>query len=279
MKKKIKLRADKVTLSYLHEGSGKYNIILLHGWCINSSFWKEQVSFLSSSYNVYAIDLPGYGDSKAERKNWSMEEYALDVLDFIRTLELKNIILIGHSMSGGIMADAVIKSSEEIIGIIGIDNFKSVGSKVTEDENYQIERLIRLLQKEYKNTIRAYAETFLFVPSTPQNVREKVKESFAETEPEISIDTFRNLMAFSDTFSELLQLLPLKLFLINSDASPTDEKSLEEKCKNGYEVLYIHNTSHYPMIEKPKEFNRLLNDSVTRIVSSVENNQSNGTGS
>lgn len=271
MKKKIRLRADKVSMSYRHEGSGRYNIILLHGWCINNDFWEEQISFLSSSYNVYAPDLPGFGDSKAERDNWTMEEFALDVLDFIRTLELKNIILIGHSMSGGIMADVVIKSSGEIIGMIGVDNFKSVGSKLTDDENYQIERFIERLHKDYKNTVKAYSETFLFVPSTSEKVRERVKDEFAETDPAISISSFRNLMAFSDKLGELLEMLPLKLFLINSDATPTDEKSLEEKSKNGYEVLYIHDTGHYPMIEKPQDFNRLLNDAVCTIVSSVEN--------
>lgn len=271
MKKKIKLRAEKVAMNYRHEGSGQYTVIFLHGWCINGSYWDEQVSYLSSFYNVYALDLPGFGDSKAEREAWTMEEYALDVLDFIKALELKNIILVGHSMSGGIMADIVVKSSDEIIGMIGVDNFKTVGSKLTDDEWFQIDRMIERLQKDYKNTVKAYGETFLFAPSTPVEVRERIKDDFAEVDPGISINTFRNLMKFSDNIAELLQMLPLKLYLINSTVSPTDEESLNAKCKNGFEVLYIYDTSHYPMIEKPQEFNLLLNDALSAIVATVEN--------
>jgi pimeloyl-ACP methyl ester carboxylesterase len=266
MKKKINLRANNVTLSYQHKGTGDFNIILIHGWCINSSYWDEQVSFLSNSYNVYTLDLPGFGDSKAKRENWTIEEYALDVLDFIKTLGLSNIIIVGHSMSGDIMLEMVIKSSGKIIGIIGIDNLKSAGTPLSDDINYQIERLIERLHIDYKTTIQAYADNFLFMPSTSEEVRKRIKQDFAEADPTVSISTFRNLMSHSDKLGELLQLSPLKLFLINSDAIPTDEMSLAVNCKNGYEVLYIHDTGHYPMIEKTQEFNILLSQAISKII-------------
>ena len=57
----------------------------------------------------------------------------------------------------------------------------------------------------------------------------------------------------------LLQLLDLKVHLINSDAIPTNVGQLEKYCSS-YEVHSIGPTGHYPMIEEPDRFNDILDD-------------------
>lgn len=270
---KMKIRADKVTLNYRHEGKGKINIIFLHGWSIDSSYWKDQIDLLKDEYSVYAIDLPGYGDSKADKREvWSMEEFALDIRDFMKHLKLENIILVGHSMSGGIMVDVAVKSSEdEIIALIGVDNFKMVGFEMTPDIKAQIDDYSATLAVNYKEAVKTYAEDYLFSTTTPDHVREKVIKDFEKTDSQIGISTFRNLNEYVDKIPEQLQLIPQKLYLINSDSTPTNEAGLERYCKNGYELITIHGTGHYPMVEKPEEFNILLKGLIDKIANEFEN--------
>lgn len=269
--KKEKLRMNQVTLNYRHDGEGKVNLIFLHGWSIDSSYWEDQIDYFSKKYSVYAIDLPGFGDSKADRQEWSIEEYALDVKDFIKTLDLKNIILIGHSMSGGIVLDIAIKSSDEIIGVIGIDNFKMVGEEAIDENKEEIARFMIQLSTDYETAVSDYANNYLFMPSTPEVIRKKILKDYNKVDPEIGIETFKASMKYSEMLRENLKMLPHKLYLVNSDSYPTDVASLKEYCKNDFELRIINGTGHYPMVEKPEEFTRLLNAVVSIISAKFEN--------
>ncbi|HMK19809.1 MAG TPA: alpha/beta hydrolase [Chitinophagaceae bacterium] len=57
---------------------------------------------------------------------------------------------------------------------------------------------------------------------------------------------------------DMMQLLKHTLYLVNSDGYPTQIDSLKKYCKASAEVVYVHGTGHYPMIEKPAEFNAAL---------------------
>ena len=57
---------------------------------------------------------------------------------------------------------------------------------------------------------------------------------------------------------DMMQQLSHKLYLINSDFVPTQIDSLKKYCKASAEVIYIKGTGHYPMIEKPADFNAAL---------------------
>lgn len=258
--KTIKLRADKVTLHYTKDGEGATPVIFLHGWCINGSYWEKQREAFKGEYTVYTLDLPGFGKSKADRTEWSIEEYALDIKDFIRQLELKNVILVGHSMSGMIALDVVLKSaSGEIAGIIGVDNFKNVTEKSTLEEMLELEQYMQRLDTDYKATIQEYARAYLFSAVTPDDIIDRVLIDFCKTDKETGKETFRALMLYSAKLYEHLQMLPLRLYLINGTNEPTDEEALSKYCKQGFEVKYIKGTGHYPMVEKDFEFNQLLN--------------------
>jgi len=101
--KQIAIRESKVEINYFQQGKGDTTLLFLHGWCIDGTYWKNQSDYFSKAYNVYAIDLPGFGKSKAERTNWTIEEYAKDVNAFIDAMNLKKVVIVGHSMSGEIM--------------------------------------------------------------------------------------------------------------------------------------------------------------------------------
>jgi len=263
--KQITIRDKQIEINYYQQGQGNITLLFLHGWCIDGMYWKNQVEYFSKNYNVYAIDLPGFGKSKAERTNWTIEEYANDVTAFIDTMNLRNVVIIGHSMAGEIMLQTALTNSPKIVGIVGVDNFKSIDVVLTPEQMKQMTDFLPLLERDFKNSAPVYADMMLFHPTTSKEVKERVKTDFANSDPVIGYGTIMTLMQYAYTDAQRLEQLNYKLYLINSDGSPTNEIGLKNHCKNSFQVETISATGHYPMIEKPVEFNLILEKVLTNM--------------
>jgi pimeloyl-ACP methyl ester carboxylesterase len=261
----ITLRDKQVEINYFQQGQGDTILLFLHGWCIDGTYCKNQVEYFSRNYSVYAIDLPGFGKSKAERINWTIEEYARDVTAFIDAINLKNVVIIGHSMAGEIMLETALTNNPKISGVIGVDNFKFIDVPMTPEAMKQITDFFPMLEKDFKNSAPVYAEMMLFHPATSNEVKDRVKSDFANSDSVIGYGTFMNQMQYAFNDAQRLEKLNYKLYLINSDGYPTNETGLKNHCKSGFQVETISGTGHYPMIEKPEEFNLLLEKVLTEI--------------
>ena len=74
----------------------------------------------------------------------------------------------------------------------------------------------------------------------------------------IAMKVLRSLLDVSQKERDMMQLLSHPLYLVNRDGDTTHIDSLKKYCKASAEVVYVHGTGHYPMIEKPAEFNVAL---------------------
>ncbi|HBL74571.1 MAG: hypothetical protein A2W90_21010 [Bacteroidetes bacterium GWF2_42_66] len=256
--KQVTIRDKQVEINYFQQGQGDTTLLFLHGWCIDATYWKNQVDYFSKTYNVYAIDLPGFGKSKAERTNWTIEEYAHDVTAFIDTMNLKNVVIIGHSMAGEIMLQTALTNNPNIVGVVGVDNFKLIDVAFTPEQIKQMNDFFPMLEKDFKNAAPVYADLMLFHPTTSKEVKDRVKTDFANSDSVIGYGTIMTQMQYASTDAQRLEQLNYKLYLINSDGFPTNETGLKNHCKNSFQVETIAATGHYPMIEKPTEFNLIL---------------------
>jgi pimeloyl-ACP methyl ester carboxylesterase len=115
-----------------------------------------------------------------------------------------------------------------------------------------------MLQNDFKNSAPVYADMMLFHPTTSKEVKDRVKTDFANSDSVIGYGTFMNQMRYAYTDAQRLEQLNYKLYLINSDSFSTNKTGLKNHCKNGFQVETISATGHYPMIEKPTEFNLIL---------------------
>ncbi|MCG8700279.1 MAG: alpha/beta hydrolase [Bacteroidales bacterium] len=258
--KELNVRDSNVKINYILEGQGDTTLLFLHGWCINSSYWLSQLNYFESKYQVCAMDLPGFGKSTAIRNEWTIDEYAQDVLALIDDLKLENIVLICHSMAGDIMVQCALTGNSKIIGLVGIDNFKIIDFEFTPEQIEQMSAFIPQLQSDFKNSVVAYANLMLFHPNTATEVKERIKRNLSSSDPTIGYNTMIHQMNFSQQIPQMLEALPYKLNLINCDGFPTYEPGLKIRCKNGYNLKQIIGAGHYPMIEKPEEVNKLLEE-------------------
>jgi len=58
---------DGLDINYIEEGEGE-PIIVLHGWGANINTVLSLVNILKDRYRVYAMDLPGFGESQEPKE-------------------------------------------------------------------------------------------------------------------------------------------------------------------------------------------------------------------
>ncbi|MGI5891358.1 MAG: alpha/beta fold hydrolase [Bacillota bacterium] len=86
-------------LFYKQAGEGK-DLILLHGWGVDSSAFEPVARELAQYFNVYNIDFPGFGLTPAPEAAWSVHDYAALIEDFIELQHIKDPLIMGHSFGG-----------------------------------------------------------------------------------------------------------------------------------------------------------------------------------
>jgi pimeloyl-ACP methyl ester carboxylesterase len=264
-KENVTVKVNNTTIAYNQYGRGDTTLLFVHGWCINKEYWNDQSKYFSDKYKVVALDLPGFGGSGKNRTEWTFEKYTDDINEFIKAEKLKNVILIGHSMSGDILLLMDTKYPESVIGIVGIDNLKSPGEKFSEEESKQIEGFFAMMDSSFSGTVEVYTKGNLFPPSADTSIVNRVIKDFKNNDSVIAIKVLRSLFDVSQKEKDMMQQLIHTLYLVNSDPDTTHIDSLKKYCKASAEVVYVHGTGHYPMIEKPAEFNAAL-EKVIRMI-------------
>lgn len=248
------LDRDGVNISGTDCGSGDTTLLFVHGWCLNQSYWTLQVDSFCPQYRVLTLDLPGYGKSGTARKSWTIQQYAADLNFIIRSLDLKNVVLIGHSMAGDIVLEAAMENPDPVIALVGVDNFKDVGAPYDAQDEAEMRSFLNMLKNDFSTIAPIYAEADLFHSSTDSLVRNAVLNDFRKADPGIALAGLESYFEYTLGEAAKLGKLQKPLILINSATSVTRTAGLES-AGIPFLILEIPRVGHFPMLEKPREFN------------------------
>ncbi len=95
------LTRDETTIFYKDWGTGQ-PVVFSHGWPLNADAWDEQLWFAAShGFRAIAHDRRGPGRSQQTWRGNDMDTYADDLAALLDTLDLREVILVGHSTGGG----------------------------------------------------------------------------------------------------------------------------------------------------------------------------------
>ncbi len=103
------------SLAYREAGSGQA-LLFLHGMNGNSKSWGFAFQALSPSFRVVAWDAPSCG--KSDSFGDSLEDYVAAVKVLIQTLELQDVVVIGHSMGGLVATSLAAEPDMPVTGLI-----------------------------------------------------------------------------------------------------------------------------------------------------------------
>jgi pimeloyl-ACP methyl ester carboxylesterase len=94
------IRVNGTRLSYLEWGQQGRPLVLLHGITSTArAWWRAAPTFVAQGYHVYALDMPGHGESD-ETDDHRIENIAGLAGAAMRELDLAGAAMIGHSWGG-----------------------------------------------------------------------------------------------------------------------------------------------------------------------------------
>ena len=89
-----------ININYIRYGNiEKQSVVLLHGWGQNIEMMKPVGDSLTDN-DVIIIDLPGHGKSEEPKEVWELNDFVEMIHELLKTLNIQNTILIGHSFGG-----------------------------------------------------------------------------------------------------------------------------------------------------------------------------------
>lgn len=103
-------------ISYTDQGVG-HCVVLIHGFCGDSHYWKYIVPQLAIKNRVLTVDLRGHGDSSTPKDGFEITDLAEDIASLLSSLRIDRATLIGHSLGGYISLAFAEKFPDKLCGL------------------------------------------------------------------------------------------------------------------------------------------------------------------
>ncbi len=244
MRKKSEI--NNKNLSYIEVGSGQ-NIIFLHGWGRTADDFMPLIESLGEKYHMYAVDLPGHGDSEEPEGDLTLDGMAEIIKQFIEINNIADPILVCHSFGARIaikLATAGIVSNKLIFtGGAGIEK-KPISFKI-KVLNYKFMKLLvkTPLYSQYREDLFANSGSADYKNASP--VMKKVMS-----------------LAVSEDLSNVLTKINNQTLLYwgsADDATPLwHGEMMNERIKNST-LIVKEGLTHYAFLESADQFNEAVN--------------------
>lgn len=254
---------DGQLISYNVFGDGDVTLVFIHGWGGDSRYWKNQIPYFVTKYRVVAIDSAGHGHSEQTRDVYTLEAFGKDVKAVVDDINATKVILIGHSMGDGIMAEAAKLMPQKVIGLIGADNINNLEQSMPKEE---FQQLISGMEKDFKAEVRKFIEPMLGKNMKPE-LRKWILDDVCCQNPRVGISAVKEYVARYDELgmANTYKQIKVPVRCINADLWPTSPE-VNRKYIKSYDVVIMPGCGHFPMLERPEEFNKHLHRYVKEIV-------------
>ncbi len=246
-------------------GEGKQVMLMAHGFGCDQNMWRFITPAFSSKYKIVLFDHVGCGKSDISaydyKKYASLEGYADDIVEICESLNLKNVILIGHSVASMMGLLAANKAPHLFDALIMV----GPSPRYINDETYyggfdeaDINELMESLDSNYLGWSSAITPVIMGNADKPELSKE-LANSFCQSDPEIA-KQFANVTFYGDNRKDLLKLTTRTLILQCASNVITPEavgKYVNEHTQNST-ILFMEATGHCPHMSAPKETVELM---------------------
>lgn len=260
-------------LHYLQTGSGS-PLVLVHGLFGNHFCWRLNLEAFAARHIVFALDLPGFGESKAPRGlDCGMEAQALRLLSWMEQLGLQSVDLVASSWGGGValLLAALTPKVRSLVLAAPVNPWSEFGRKRVRFFSDRTGAALLRLGLPYSRPLHRIALERLY--GDPSRVPPGTLEAYSQLllQPGRAYQLLSTMRCWErdlQAVSAAIERVHAPTLLIwGSQDGAVDIRSsdiLMEKL-HGCERAIISGAGHLPFEETPEEFNRLVLGFLDRI--------------
>jgi pimeloyl-ACP methyl ester carboxylesterase len=112
---------------YVEEGAGP-PLVLVATPFVTAATYLPARQALAKRFRVITVELPGTAGHEPGGRAWELDEYAAWVAALLDTLELREILLVGHSNSGAVALLTGLICPQRLLGVVLVDTIGANGS-------------------------------------------------------------------------------------------------------------------------------------------------------
>ena len=233
-------------------------LLLVHGFGCDQNLWRPVVDRLEADFRLILIDLVGSGLSDPgawdPAKYSSLSGYAADILDIVDELDLRDVVLVGHSVSAMIGTLATITDPTRFSKLVLL----TPSPCYIDDGDYRggfsradIDDLLESLEQNFLGWSRAMAPVIMGTPDRPE-LQDELADTFCRTDPECA-RVFARTTFLSDNRADLPRIpLPTLVLECSQDAiAPREVGAYVHAHVPGSQLVTLDATGHCPHVSAP----------------------------
>jgi len=242
-------------------------MMFAHGFGCDQNMWRFLTPAFENDYKIILFDYVGAGKSDKAAYNMeryaSLQGYAQDILEICEELNLRDVILVGHSVSSMIGLLAAIEEPRYFSRLIMVGpspSYINDGNYKGGFERKDIEGLLETMEKNYIGWANFLASNIMGNKHRPE-LGQELTESFCSTDPVIARQ-FAEATFFSDNRDDLKKNKIPSLILQCSDdiIAPLEVGNYLAKNLPNSTLRVMKATGHCPHMSEPEETITLIKE-------------------
>ena len=217
-------------------------IIFLHGWVGSWRYWINAMQVASTSFRAYALDLYGFGDTSRDPQQYTLEKQAEMLNRFLEEMGIGKVAIVGHDL-GALVGFSYLKRWHTSVDRMMVINCP--------------------LEYDALNTrVRTAPASELVEWLTSRSTEAMAALSDASKVDPLAVSTSMSGLQSDNLFTMVRNLGVPCLFVYGSNdpalTLPSQEKV--DALPLHMHQVNLENSGHFPMLDNPPQFNRLLTD-------------------
>ena len=235
-------------------------MVLCNGFGCSQQIWQHLIPALAARFQLILFDYVGTGKADLnaydERKYSTLNGYAQDVVAICQALQLREAVLVGHSVGAMIALLAANQAPEyftKLVLVAPSPYYLNEPGYYGGFELEDIHQLLALMDEDYHSWTNLFA-SLLMGPANPASLGEELATYFCETDSAIA-KQFARVVFLSDNRSDVSSLRqPALVLQCQQDvAAPAEVGAYLLAHLPNATLVTLQATGHCPHLSAPLE--------------------------